>query len=101
MTLQEAMNKLATLRKRQSRIQKEIMQLRDFIVSKGGNPYPYGQPEILKRNKAIYHLRRKGLLFKEIASQYNFSAPRVQGIYHLIEAIIQHKRGNYQYYLLK
>ena len=100
MTLQEAEEKLAALRKRQRRLRKQIDDLREFIFSKGRNP-DRPEDDLAKRNRAIYKLYKKGFTYTAVADKYKLSATRIRGICLRIDYLIQNEKSDYQYYQKK
>lgn len=98
MTLQEAQEKLALLRKRQKRLRTQIDELREFIFEQGENP-DRPEVELAERNRDIYRLFKKGHSYTELGKHYNLSASRIRGICIRIDYQIRHRQGGYRFFL--
>ena len=77
--LKEAQNVLKKIRKQQRGLADKSRKLREYIVSKGGNPSPY--PDNSNRDKNIYEdWKLSGETFTRLSKKYGLSTTRISSI---------------------
>jgi len=95
MTVEQAQQKLATCRRQQRELRKEIDALRRFLCSKGINPDP-PPIDLTERNNTMYNRHLDGFSWEEIAKEFKLSKERVKQICRRVEFQNEKKRRREQ-----